>query len=258
MVGQGAFSFEPWEHPSDRAFGDMDYDAVNMHPLRNTTFAGTGYNMGAAMSKQLALRGFRDYCLASYDAPSPLNLDEDNVSSQYKDEDAWTIHRKRAWMALLTGNHYDYIDFSILPRLETGTPKSQRCIRTWMKHLSTFIHAQDLINSRPLPELLKQVPPHTVGVAFGVAGEDMCVYLADERELPGVKGLPDDHTAGTGSGSPIAGGIVIDLPDASYHLSVYSPKSGLYSPVIDRRCGAGTQIPLQPFSHDVVVKITRV
>ena len=93
----------------------MNYDVVNMHPLPNTSFAGKGYDMGDFMSKQLRLRDFRDYCVATYDAPKPLNQDEDNIASQYKDEEGWTIHRKRAWTVLLTGNHYDYIDFSIVP-----------------------------------------------------------------------------------------------------------------------------------------------
>ena len=213
--------------------------------------------MGEFMSKQLKLRGFRDYCLSTYDAPKPLNQDEDNIASQYKDEEGWTIHRKRAWTALLTGNHYDYIDFSIIPWLETGTPCSQRCIRTWMKHLSSFIHAQDLANARPLPSMLKSVPNHTIGVAFGVEGKDICIYIADERELPSARDLPDDQAAGIGPGTQISGDVVVDLTEATYRVSAYDPKTGASSPAIEMQCGAKTILPLPPFIHDMVIKIVR-
>ncbi|MBZ0288436.1 MAG: glycoside hydrolase family 5 protein, partial [Anaerolineae bacterium] len=116
--------------PSDKAFHDMDYDVVNMHPLPNSWYGGTCYQMGDFMSKQLKLRDLRDYGLATYTERKPLNQDEDNIASQYRDPEGWTIHRKRAWVTLLSGGHYDVIDFSIQPWLETGTPESQRHIRT--------------------------------------------------------------------------------------------------------------------------------
>ncbi|MBZ0297707.1 MAG: glycoside hydrolase family 5 protein, partial [Anaerolineae bacterium] len=216
VVGQQAFSYDPWEQPSDRSFKTMDYDVVNMHPLPNTTHAGKRYDLGDFMSKQLTLRAMRDFGLATYSEPKPLNQDEDNVASQYKDEEAWTIHRKRAWMTLLTGNHYDYIDFSIIPRQETGTPESQRGIRTWMKHLSAFIHSMDLIHSRPLPGFLKSQPEHTLEIAFGIPGQDIAIYLADERELVAARDLPEPEPVMRGPGGTINGAITLDLPDGTY------------------------------------------
>src|SRR6185436_17268270 len=135
------------------------------------------------MSKQLTLRPLRDFGLDTYAEPRPLNQDEDNIASQYKDDEGWTIHRKRAWTVLLTGGHYDYIDFSIVNGFETGTMASQAAIRTWFKILSEFIHSLDLVRARPLPDLVQATPPDTLEVVFGIPDEDICIYLADEREL---------------------------------------------------------------------------
>src|SRR6185436_16946696 len=125
------------------------------------------------MSKQLTLRPLRDFGLDTYAEPRPLNQDEDNIASQYKDDEGWTIHRKRAWTVLLTGGHYDYIDFSIINGFETGTSASQAAIRNWFKILSEFIHSLDLVNARPLPGVVEAAPPHALDAAFGIAGEDM-------------------------------------------------------------------------------------
>ena len=103
IAGQEAFHWSPFEQMSTLSFHDMPLDVVNMHPLPNTTYEGRAFHMGEFMSKQLALRPLRDYCLATRHEPKPLNLDEDNVASQYKDVGGWTIHRKRAWTALLSG-----------------------------------------------------------------------------------------------------------------------------------------------------------
>ena len=256
VAGQEAFAHEPWEQPSDRTFREMDYDIVNMHPLPNTCHSGVAYDLGAFMSKQLRLRALRDYGLATYSEAKPLNQDEDNVASQYKDEGGWTIHRKRAWTTLLTGGHYDYIDFSIVPHLETGTPESNRAIRTWMKHLSALIHSFDLSRSKPLPELVTAHPEHTLEVVYSVPGEDICVYLADERELAVARGLEDD-LVDRGAGRPISGWVVIDLPEGRFLVSSFDPKTGLSSPATELEGGAGARVKVSPFVHDLALRITR-
>jgi hypothetical protein len=245
ISGQEAFTYEPFLQPCDKSFADLCPDVVNLHPLPNTTFRGQTYDMGRFMSKQLQLRAVRDFCLATRDMPKPLNLDEDNVASQYKDFDGWTIHRKRAWTALLSGCHYDYIDFSIINYCEAGTPDSQRCIRTWMKHLSEFVHSVNLARARPLAGRLKAQPLHTVESVLAVEGEDYSIYLADEREL------------GDGAGEPMAGEIVLDLPPGDYQAACYSPLSGLYSPSAAVAGGAGIRLGLPTFEHDIAVRITR-
>jgi len=246
VAGQEAFCYEPWEQGTDRSADEMPLDVVNVHPLPGTTLRGHSYDLGAFMSKQLRLRALRDFCLAAYALPRPVNLDEDNVASQYKDAAGWTIHRQRAWTTLLSGAHYDYIDFSILPYLETGTPASQRAIRSWIGHLARFIHSVDLLRARPLSDLLHGQPEHTLASVLAVPGEDYCLYLADERELE----VP-------GAGEPIRGEIVLDLPPGEYLAACYSPETGLYSPAAPLAGGAGTRLGLPEFQHDLVVRIRK-
>jgi hypothetical protein len=248
IAGTQATIWEPVTHiPSDQAFKDFPIDIVNMHPLPGVTFQGRCYDLGNFMRKQLRLAAVRDYALATYPQPSPLNFDEDNSSTQYKDLEAWTIHRKRAWTSLMSGAHYDMIDFSITIYTETGTPESQRYLRTWMKHLSQFVHSLDLVRARPLEVgWLRAHPDYTVASLLAVAGEDYCIYLADGREL---------HEPGLGE--PIAGHVSCDLPDGTYRAAFYSPVSGLYSPSVRIAGGRDLRIELPPFQHDIVLRIRR-
>jgi hypothetical protein len=241
--------------PSDRSFHELDYDVVNLHPLPNTLYSGDNYLLGDFMSKQLRLRALRDYCLATYDEPKPLNQDEDNAASQYRDVDGWTIQRKRAWVTLLSGAHYDMIDFSILPWLETGTPDSQQHLRSWMSYLAGFIHSVDLVKARPLPGFLKAQPEHTLEAVFGVEGEDYCIYLADERELPAARGLP---ATPPGPGGLIRGEMIFDLPDGAYEAASFDPKTGVYSPGMNVAGGTGIRLSVGTFVHDTVIRIQRL
>lgn len=258
IAGQEAFSYEPWQQGSDLTFRVMDYDVVNMHALPGAAYQGKRYDLGVFMSKQLTLRALRDYGLATYAEAKPLNQDEDNVASQYKDVEAWTIHRKRAWTVLMSGGHYDYIDFSIINYCEAGTPESQRTIRSWLKYLSEFIHSIDLARARPLMGLVQELPPHTLEVAFGVEGEDYCIYLADEREEAAALGLPDGDHQERGAGQPISGQITLGLPEGDYQVACFDPKTGLYSPAIkingDR---SRLHLTVPEFIHDLVLRIRR-
>ena len=246
IVGQEAFTYAPWEQSSDKSFRELSLDVVNMHPLPNTTYQGKSYNMGDFMSKQLNLREVRDYCLATYKEQKPLNLDEDNVASQYKDIDGWTIDRKRAWVTLLSGGNYDFIDFSIINYCETGTENSQRYIRTWFKHLSEYINSVDIVHGRPLTGWLKKQPQYTMEAVFAVEEQEYSIYLADDREL----GEP-------GAGTPIRDAITMDLPFGEFIMSCYSPVSGMYSPGIRVAGGKNLRFDLPEFQHDIVVRITR-
>lgn len=246
IAGQETYRHDGFQQGSDLSFSSMFFDVVNIHPLPNTTHAGVNYDLGAFMSKQLKLRALRDFCLAAYREKKPLNCDEDNVASRFRDYDGWTIHRKRAWTTLLCGAHYDYIDFSIWPHLETGTPESQRCIRTWMKHLSEFIHSIDLARAAPMPGRLEQQPEHTVESVFGVEGEDYAIYLADSRELD----EPD-------AGRTIAGVMAFDLPPGRFEMAAFSPETGLYSPWVPIP-GGPVQIETPSFRHDIALRIKRM
>jgi hypothetical protein len=234
----------------------MDYDIVNMHPLPGVIHRGQSYELGHFMSKQLRLRDLRDYGLATYAESKPLNQDEDNVASQYKDYDGWTVHRKRAWTTLLAGGHYDYIDFSIIPYLETGTPESQQYLRTWFRYLSAFIHSVDLARARPLPGIVTALPEHTLDVSFGVAGEDVIIYLADARELREAAFVPE--SAPRGPGEPIRGSVTVALPEGRYQAAMFDPKTGQYSPALEIAGGPAATVMLPEFRHDIVLRLQRV
>ena len=243
IAGQEAFLWEPFEQPSTKSFRNFPVDIVNMHPLPNTSYEGRGYELGEFGRKQLKLREVRDFCLATYNEPKPLNYDEDNSSSTSKDFDAWTNNRKRAWTTLLSGAHFDVIDFSIINYCETGTPASQKHIRTWMKHLSEFVHSIDLAHAHPLSNVVTNLPEHICESVFGVEGEDYCIYMADEREIDAP-----------GYGTPIAGRVGISIPVGEYRVSLYSPASGLYSPILQITGGKIT-LDLPPFEHDLCIRI---
>ena len=246
VAGQEAFAYDPFEQGADRSFRDLALDVVNIHPLPNTTYGGRAYDMGAFMSKQLTLRAVRDFCLSTRGEGKPLNLDEDNAASQYKDVEGWTIHRKRAWMTLMCGCHYDVIDFSIINYCETGTPASRRCIRSWMGHLSEFIHSVDLVRARPLVGWLTDRPQHTIEVVLAVEGEDYCIYLADEREL-----------TEPGAGEAIGGEVAFALPPGAYTVACYSPATRMYSPAMPVAEGGNVRVRLPDFQHDLVVRVRR-
>jgi hypothetical protein len=246
VAGQEAMTIRPFDQPSELSFHEMDFDVVNIHPLPNTSCDGNRYELGEFMSKQLKLEAVRDFALAAYKKSKPLNYDEDNAATQYKEPEGWTVHRKRAWTTLFCGAHYDMIDFSITPYTETGTPASQKGIRLWFEHLSTFIHSIDLVKARPLKDWLKQCPDHVVVSVFGVEDQDYCVYLADAREV-------DEP----GCGTTIESEIRFDLPKGSFGVSCYSPVSGVYSPVLEIEGGTDRTLELPEFNHDLVVRIRR-
>ena len=245
ISGQEAFTYNPFTQTSDLTFKQQGFDVANMHPLPGTTYQGTSYDMGTFMSAQLKLSAVRDFALATYHEPKPLNYDEDNVASRFLDPMGWTIHRKRAWVTLLSGGHYDVIDFSIQHHLETGTPESSRYLRTWFQHLSHFIHRLDLAHCRPLVNVLLSQPEHTLAVCFGIPGRDYVIYLADDRERDEA-----------GAGSLLEGEISLDLPEGEYLTCCYSPLSGMASPGLKLSGGSTIKLGIPAFEHDIVVRIT--
>ena len=230
-----------------RAYDSFVWDIVNVHPWSPACYRDKHYDMGKFMSGDLNLEPVRDFCLDTYGESKPVNLDEDNVASRFRDLHGWTVHRKRAWTTLLSGGHYDFIDFSITIHTPTGTDESNRYIRTWMKHLSEFVHSLDLIRSRPLRGFLSGQPVSTVASVMGVPGEDYVIYLADGRE----KGDSD-------SGSSLSGSIQMNLPESQYVVRTYSPTTGRYSPDVIHRLSGVVSLELPVFEHDVVLRLTAV
>jgi hypothetical protein len=257
IAGQEAFAYTlpdesqrsgPDVHQfADRTFDQMPFfDIANMHPLSNMIYRGWHYDTGQFMSGSLRLRNLRQYCLDLYTEHKPLNLDEDNAASQYKDAAGWTVHRKRAWTALLCGSHYDMIDFSIINYCETGTPDSQRHIRSWMKYLSEYIHSVDLIRAAPAIEVIRQYPQHTLPSVLAVEGEDYTIYLADSREW-------DE----SGAGETIHGEVVCNLPEGNYEAACYAPQTGLYSPWLPLHGNDNVSLVVPSFTHDILLRIRK-
>ena len=246
IAGQEAMTIRPFEQGCDRSFDEMDFDIVNIHPLPNTIEGGRSHDMGEFMAKELKLNALRDFALRTHERAKPLNYDEDNAATQYKEVEGWTVHRKRAWTAVMSGAHYDMIDFSIVPYLETGTDASQAGIRKWMAHLSTFVHSIDLSRARPLEGWVKGHPDECLVSVLAAPGEDYCVYLADRREL-----------TDPGSGDPIEGSLLLDFPEGAFEASCFSPETGVYSPSVPIDGGDGREIKLPAFRNDIAVRLKK-
>jgi len=247
VFGSQAFNYRAGAavQDHDTSFSDPAFDVVNVHPLPDTSLGGRTFHLGQFMGKQLKLQEVRDFCAATAGLSKPCSLDEDNTASLYVDHDGWTIHRKRAWVAALSGCHYDYIDFSINAGQEAGTPASRAAIRSWMSNLSVFMHERDLVVARPGLSWVDGLPADVSGVTYGVSDREYVAYLADRREL-------DEP----GYGNAVSGRATVTLPDGRFGLAAYSPTSGVWSPWLPIS-GGRTMIELPEFRHDVVLVAKR-
>lgn len=225
---------------TDYSFHNMDIDIVNIHPLPHMEYNGKEYDLGLFMSKKLHLQEFKDFCMATLHEPKVLNMDEDNIASAYRDYDGWTIHRKRAWTAVMCGAHYDYIDFSIQVMCPIGTMESQKFIRSWFSYLQSYLASMDTVACRPV-DCVRTFPKNTLACALG-GNSEYHIYIADNRELQDA-----------GYGKPIAGSISVDVPPAEYIVSVFSPQTGQFSIALSQTLGAKSEIYFPEFSHDIVI-----
>ena len=249
VFGSQAFSYTPKFHQElDDSFAGSLVDAVNVHPLPDTILGGRTYMLGNFMSKELTLDELVDFCRAAGQRKKPCALDEDNAARMYRDPAAWTIHRKRAWIAAMSQAHYDYIDFSITVGSETGTRQSQRNIRSWIKNLSDFLHSLDFIHARPVDGWIESKPKHLVQVVLAVGQRDYVAYLADRREV-----------GETGAGAPIGGEFSFRLSPGDYVARLFSPVTGMYSRGIRLRVESdAVRFDVPPFEHDIVLRVTRL
>ena len=198
------------------------------------------------MAKELKLTDFRDFFRAAYRERKPCISDEDNAASVYCDQVGWTIHRKRAWTAVLSGSHYDYIDFSIQAGNEDGTEESRRSIRSWMRNLSQFIHSFDFIHAQPAPDWIEAKPQHLIESSLANPGKDYIAYLADGREL-----------TNPAAGQIISGPIAFRLPEGKFVVHLYSPSSGEYSPGIQVHGGKQIIVEMPSIEQDIALRVTR-
>ena len=247
LSGQQAFTYgDKNAFPQDATFSSKTFDIANVHPLPNMQFDGQVYDLGNFMSKELRLDQVAGFCRATFPRPKPVVLDEDNAASMYRDVTGWTIHRKRAWTALLSGCHYDYIDFSITVAREAGTAASQSGIRSWIGHLSEFMASFDYAHATLASGWVAGLPEKLTTSSMSVGDKDYVVYLADSREL-------EDPSAGASLG----GKVSLLLPAGSYNVRLYSPVSGGYSPAIQVTGGKPNELVLPEFQQDLVIRATR-
>ena len=247
VFGTKAFTFTPLvTQVLDESFRGKLFDVVNVHPMANLQMGGRRYQLGNFMSKELRLADLADFGSATWLHGKPCVWDEDNAASMFQDEIAWTIHRKRAWVALLSGSHYDQIDFSIQVGKESGTPESTRHLRKWFRILSEFFASIDYIHAAPAPNWIGPLPNHIVAATYAVKDQDFIAYLADGREV-------SDHTAG----EQITGKIALSLPNGSFRIRYFSPVDGSYFGETTVAGGKPTFIDLPPFRHDVVLRAVR-
>jgi len=242
ISGQQAFTYDPkFRFPLDETYSKPLFDIVNVHPLPDTDFGGTLYQLGAFMSKQLMLPEVAGFSRAVYSQKKPTVLDEDNTASMYRDPVGWTIHRKRAWTALFSGSHYDYIDFSITVGSEAGTAMSRSHLRTWFQHLSEFMSSFDYVHAALATDWVKDLPPSVTASGLAVGGQDYVAYLADNREV-----------AAPTAGLPISGTVRLALPAGRFIVSLYSPITGESSVGLILEDGATLALP--PFTQDIVIR----
>jgi len=234
------------EAGTDKAFGEITADIVNVHPLDNIIYRGKAHDLGLFMSKRLCLSELREFCLEASEEEKPLNIDEDNIASRFMDYEGWTIHRKRAWTAILSGAHYDYIDFSIGIHCPTGTVESKKFLHKWYRNLRGFLEEMEIVAGRPLTDMVLDCPEEVLCSAFGNPGVQYNIYIADKREL-----------GEEGCGGIIAGGISVSVIEGKYEIMFISPEEGNILSTGTLNTGE-YRIILPDFRHDIAVRLTRV
>lgn len=233
----------------ERILNEESVDAVNMHDYQNLTYKEIMLpSFSRFMQRDLRLKRINHFWTTVHETEKPFIFDEDNAATNALDEEAWIVHRKRAWTTVCSGGHYNMIDFSIqVGGQEAGTPASQATIRSWLKHLSVFIHGIDFVQTTPVANFATETPPFTIAIALVNPGQEYVIYLADQREV--------DHVA---LGEPCQGSLVFSLPEGTYTAQLYSPVDGQYKKEPITLSGGAVALDLKPFIHDLVVHIQSV
>jgi hypothetical protein len=224
-----------------------DVDAINFHDYQQLTYRGHILGpLARFMQRDLRLDRIHRLWTICHPIGKPLVFDEDNSCTNGLDPEAWTIHRKRAWTVVCSGGHYDMIDFSIQAAGgERGSPAARAHIRTWLKYLSTFIHATDFVRMMPVRDFCAATPLHTLAVTLVNPGHEYVIYVADSRELEEP-----------GAGRPCRGTLAFELPAGVYQARLFEPVSGEYRGDAIPLQGGATRVELPEFVQDLVVHIT--
>jgi len=248
LVLQNTMTRDHQRDELDSLLDNDTVDGVNLHS-RKVALRQKAYWVGGPHQFDTVLEELnRLWTSWSQVASKPLVMDEDNVASTYLHDESWIIHRKRAWTIVFSGGHYDMIDFSIqCGGQEKGTPESREKIRSWMKHLSQFIHSLDFVHSTALGDFPTAKPEGTIAATLAIGKKEWVIYLADSREINEAE-----------YGSPRGGRLVLPLSEGKYEARLYSPEKGEYTKGgIQLSCRGEAALMLEPFIHDIVVHVER-
>lgn len=243
IAASPAWSYEPWGHPVEPA-GTLKVDVCNVHPLDVMTAGGETFNTGEFMSADSRLAEYQAYCRKLRSLGGAVNLDEDNNASRFMDERGWTIHRQRAWIGLLSGCHYDFIDFAVRPGWERGTGDDRRLLRARFATLARF-WAENSIWVTVIDDDAAARPP------------DGCTALAVRDHAAGTRYVyiaaqtSPDVTVPFAA-VPIDGELELNVPEGQYLTYWFSPETGQYFGWATHRSPGRLQLRLPQASNDVV------
>ena len=250
IAASPAWSYTPWDHPV-RPAEAFNVEISNVHPLDVMTIGEETFNLGVFMSADSRLGEYRAFCRRVRGLGGAVNLDEDNVASRFMDKRGWTIHRQRAWIALLSGCHYDFIDFSILAGRERSTPDGRRLLRSRFGTLARFWE-ENQIWSSTLDDGSDVSTPE--GLTAVVARDERSslhttyVYVAAE--------VPNDLTVPF-TDRPVEGALEIGLPAGEYLKYWFAPETGRYFGWENGRNTDKLRLELPLTANDVVAIIKR-
>jgi hypothetical protein len=249
IASSPAWSYTPWDHPV-RSADALKVDICNVHPLPGMTIGDETFNLGVFMSADSRLEEYRAFCRRVRSLGGAVNLDEDNVASRFMDERGWTIHRQRAWVALMSGCHYDFIDFSILAGRERSTADGRRLLRARFGTLAQFWEENQIWATVP-DDAAQAAPPS--GCTAVVARDDRSpstVYVYVAAEVPHDLAVPFDDRS-------VEGPLEVDLPSGDYLTYWFAPETGRYFGWENRRSTGRLQLELPGAPNDVVALIKR-
>ena len=248
LIFQVPLEFWRTDTALEEILAEDNVDAINMHDYQNLTYKDIPLtSLSRFMQRDLRLRRINHFWTSVHGTAKPFIFDEDNSATNALDEEAWTVHRKRAWATVCSGGHYNMIDFSVqVGGQEAGTPASQAMIRSWLKYLSSFTHSLDFISMKPLVNFASETPKSTIAITLAKEAEEYILYLADEREV-------DDAALG----EPCAGKLSLNLPEGSYTVKFFSPVEGVYLENETHAAGGELSLELKPFIHDIVIQIKK-
>jgi Cellulase (glycosyl hydrolase family 5) len=249
IAASPAWSYTPWDHPVRPAHA-LKVDISNVHPLDVMTVGEETFNLGVFMSADSRLREYKAFCRRVRALDGAVNLDEDNNASRFMDERGWTIHRQRAWIALVSGCHYDFIDFSVLAGRERSTADGRRLLRGRFGTLARFWE-ENQIWSTVLDDGAEPTIP-----------EGCTAVVARDQRPPGtfyvyVAAEVSSDLAVPCVDRPVEGALEVIIPPGDYLSYWFAPETGRYFGWENRRNTGRLRLELPGTANDVVGLIKR-